>query len=146
MEIEVSGNRQIMEQPYHNNLSAILALMMAELAEGKGRFLPQLINGVFFSCEMTSWCYSAHLEAGQLSKRSLPEYEDIVIDIESADAGMMMAWAHYFFHDEFDKFNPEISKRLKHEIGKRIIDPFNQLDRYWWMALRYQPGWTVNNS
>ena len=32
------------------NRKAINALMLAELAEGKGRFIDQLINGVFYSC------------------------------------------------------------------------------------------------
>lgn len=43
---ERTGNRQIMEKPFGANNGAIADLLMAELAEGKGRFVDQLINGV----------------------------------------------------------------------------------------------------
>lgn len=55
MEFERSGNRSVMETPFANNNNAIADLLLAELAEGKGRFIDQLINGVYHSCEMTSW-------------------------------------------------------------------------------------------
>ena len=60
LEFERSGSRVVMERPYDANIQAIADLLLAELAEGKGRFLDQLINGVFLSCEMTSWARSAH--------------------------------------------------------------------------------------
>lgn len=145
MEYEKSGNRVVMQKPYFENIYTILTLMMAELAEGEGRFIPQLINGVFFVCEMSSWTLSAHLASEQLSKRSLPEYQDVVIEHQSAETGALMSWIYYFFHKEFDRYNPEISKRLHYEIYRRIINPFRETDRYWWMALNYKPGWIVNN-
>ena len=58
---ERTGNRQIMEKPFGANNGAIADLLMAELAEGKGRFVDQLINGVFNACEMTSWALAAHI-------------------------------------------------------------------------------------
>ncbi len=47
LEYERSGERNIMQNPYEANRKAINALMLAELAEGKGRFIDQLINGAF---------------------------------------------------------------------------------------------------
>ena len=70
LEYERSGNRKIMEVPYDANRQALNALMLAELAEGKGRFIDQLLNGAYMSCEMNSWVLSAHLPR-QSSKRSL---------------------------------------------------------------------------
>ena len=55
LEYERSGERNIMQNPYEANRKAINVLTLAELAEGKGRFIDQLINGAFYSCEMTSW-------------------------------------------------------------------------------------------
>lgn len=40
-----------MEVPYDANRQALNALMLAELAEGKGRFIDQLLNGAYMSCE-----------------------------------------------------------------------------------------------
>ena len=53
LEYERSGNRKIMENPLDANNSAVADLLMAELAEGKGRFVDQLINGVYAAAEMT---------------------------------------------------------------------------------------------
>lgn len=144
LEFERSGNREIMQNPYNNNNQAIVALLMAELAEGKGRFTDQLINGVYQSCEMTSWALSAHLTA-QLSKRVLPDYSDQVIDLGSGNLSSVLAWTYYFFNNEFDKVDPVLSKRLYHELKKRTLDPYMNEDRFWWMAFNLKPGGMVNN-
>ena len=46
LEYERTGNRKIMENPNSSNNNAIADLAIAELAEGKGRFIDQLINGI----------------------------------------------------------------------------------------------------
>ena len=61
LEFERAGNRKIMEESYKANRQALNTLMLAELAEGKGRFIDQLLDGAYMSCEMTSWVQSAHL-------------------------------------------------------------------------------------
>ncbi|WP_289004300.1 heparinase II/III family protein [uncultured Parabacteroides sp.] len=144
IEYERSGNRRIMEDPFGSNNTALADLLMAELAEGKGRFIDQLINGVYQSCEMTSWVLSAHLSA-QHSKRSLPDYKEHVIDLTSGDLGSLLSWTYYFFHAEFDKVNSVISERLRHELQERILDTYMKEDRFWWMAFHYKPGALVNN-
>ena len=143
LEYERTGNRKIMENPNSSNNNAIADLAIAELAEGKGRFIDQLINGIVYSCEMTSWALSAHLPA-QHSKRSLPDYTEHIIDLVSGDMGALLSWVYYFFHEEFDKVDPIISKRLYKEIKERIIDTYMQEDRFWWMAFDYK-GQLVNN-
>lgn len=144
LEYERSGERNIMQNPYEANRKAINMLMMAELAEGKGRFVDQLINGVFFSCEMTSWVLSAHLPR-QSTKRSMPDWREQIIDLGSGNYGSMLAWVYYFFHDTFDKANPVISLRLRHELQERILDPYMENDREWWMAFHWKPGEIINN-
>lgn len=144
IEYERSGNRRIMEDPFGSNNTAIADLLMAELAEGKGRFIDQLINGVFQSCEMTSWVLSAHLSA-QRTHRSLPDYKEHVIDLTSGDMGSLLSWAYYFFNKEFDKVNPVISERLRYELQTRILDTYMNNDHFWWMAFNLKPGGLVNN-
>lgn len=144
IEFERTGNRRIMEDPFGRNTNAITDLLLAELAEGKGRFIDQLINGVFHSCEMTSWVLSAHLSA-QHSGRSLPDFKEHVIDLTAGDMGSLLSWTYYFFHKEFDKVNPVISERLRSELQERILDTYMQEDRFWWMAFNLKPGGMVNN-
>lgn len=144
LEYERSGDRKSMETPFDDNNYAISTLLLAELAEGKGRFIDQLINGVYLSCEMTSWVLAAHLHA-QHSKRALPDYREHVIDLTSGDLSSILAWTYYFLHDEFDKVDPVISKRLYKELKERTMDTYMNEDRFWWMAFDLKPGATVNN-
>lgn len=143
LEFERTGNRQVMEQPFDANNRAIADLLMAELAEGKGRFTDQLINGVFHACEMSSWALSAHIVV-QPSHRSLPTHDYPVIDLTSGDLGGLLSWTHYFMRASFDKVNPEISRRLRYELQTRILEPYMNNDSFWWMGRNYN-GRMLNN-
>lgn len=140
---ERTGNRKVMETPFDANNRAIADLLLAELAEGKGRFIDPLIDGVFHSCEMTSWALSAHVIV-QPSRRSLPTYDYPVIDLVSGDLGGLLSWTYYFMHNSFDKVNPELSRRLRHELQTRILDPYMNNDSFWWMGRNYN-GRMLNN-
>lgn len=139
MEFQKSGNRDVMQKPYNDNTRALCNLFMAEMAEGKGRFMNQVINGSYCLCEMTSWALSAHLVV-QHSKSSLPDVHDQIIDLGSGTTGAMLAWIHYFLHAEFDKANPLISQRIETEIERKILTPFYNETRFWWMALPRKEG------
>ncbi len=144
LEYTRSGSRVIMEAPFNENIAAVVNLFTAELAEGKGRYLNQLANGVFAACEMTSWALSAHLSL-QSSKVGFPDHREQVIDLMAGDVGSLFAWIYYYFHDDFRKINPLLEMRLKKELEDRIIEPYMKRDDFWWMALRYKSGDLVNN-
>ncbi|MDF2190370.1 heparinase II/III family protein [Paraflavitalea sp. CAU 1676] len=141
---ERTGSRLAMETPFQDNNVALSNLVFAELAEGKGRFLDQIINGLWQTCDMSSWALSAHLTA-QKNKRNLPDYREEIIDLTSGDLGSFLSWTWYFFRQEFDKVNPVIAARLKQEITNRILVPYMARSDYWWQALNYKPGMMVNN-
>lgn len=144
LEFERSGSRVVMEKPYNANNFALSNLMIAELAEGRGRFMDQIINGVWQTCDMKSWVLSAHLPT-QKTRRSLPDEDDIIIDLTSGDIGSLLSWAHYFFEASFNKVDPTIDKRIRNEIDKRILRPYLQRNDLWWQALEEKPGQMVNN-
>ena len=141
---ERTGDREIMQQPFGKNNTALGALFIAELAEGKGRFMDQIINGVWHTCEMSTWVLSAHLPV-QRSKRSLPDVNETIIDLTSGDLSSMMAWIHHFLSGSFDKVNPVISARIRKEVKDRMLDPYLTRSDYWWMALSGNPDQMVNN-
>lgn len=145
LEFERGGNRRVMEDPFGSNNLAIADLFMAELAEGKGRFIDQLINGVYQACEMTSWVLSAHLAREQISHRSLPDNKKHVIDLTSGDLSSLLAWVYYYFKPSFDQVNPMIAERLRGELQVRTMDAFVNDGSFWWTAFDYRPGMMVNN-
>ncbi|WP_300701562.1 heparinase II/III family protein [Bacteroides sp.] len=122
------------------NHRALQALTLAELVEGKGRFMDAIIDGVWFLCE-TSWIHSAHLNF-QKDRSGLPDRNEPTIELVVADIGAQMAWTHYFFKEEFEKVSPLINKRIVEEVNKNLINPYFARDDYWWMGFS---GQQVNN-
>lgn len=133
LEYTRSGNRNQMADIYNDNIHAIICLFMAEMAEGKGRFLDGLLDGIFQICEMTSWAISAHV-VSQRAGGSFPVKNDHVLELVSTDVAATLSWIYYFLHEEFDKITPHFSERLYSEIKERILIPYMTEDRFWWMA------------
>lgn len=144
LEYERSGNRRIMEERNTRNIQSLADLVLAELAEGEGRFIDQIVNGAFHLCEMTSWALSAHTPL-QRSRRSLPDKEDHVIALVSCGVGALLAWTDYFFAERFDLIDPSISLRIRKEVRTRIMDTFMNEDRFWWMGFGNVGSHTLNN-
>ena len=134
LEFVKSGNRRVMEDVYNMNLTAIRKLAFAELAEGKGRFMPQLINGVWHVCDITSWSISASLNL-QKAGAGLPDINEPVIELGTGITVNVMAWTYHLFKEEFDKQSKLISPRIKQEIDRRVLQPFYTRNDFWWMAL-----------
>lgn len=144
---ERTGERQIMETPLRQNRIALNALMLAELAEGKGRFIDQLINGTWHIAHMPSWVLSAHLPR-QKTRRTLPDPDQQIIDLGSGALGAQMVAAYHFFHDTFDKVDPVISRVIKASVKKQILDSYLNVSNYkphWWLAFELKKDGVINN-
>lgn len=144
IEYERSGNRKIMEDPQKENNLAMSELLLAELAEGKGRFLDQIINYVWMECERTSWVLSAHLHR-QTGGGDFPDYKQQIVDLGSGEIAGLLAWTYYLLHEEMDRVNPLIAERLKVALHERVTVPYMTRDKEWWLALDIPEGAIVNN-
>lgn len=101
----------------------IANLAIAEAVEGKGRFIPHLIDGILYEAERTTWQYAVHTDK-QPSRRPLADPEDRYITNGAAATGGIMATAWYLLHNEFDKIDPVISRTILNAIDKNILEPF----------------------
>lgn len=128
---------------------AFQSLMLAELMEGEGRFMDDLINGVFAFCEQTYWGASAHFYLygfeGSIATPTtvLPDLDNPIIDLVVGDIAADLAWAYHFFKEPFDAISPVIAQRLKSELEQKVLHPFYDRYDYWWIT-----GWgegRVNN-
>lgn len=149
LEFTRTGNRSVVDAAVQVRESILETLVLAELMEGKGRFLDDIINGVFVYCEQTYWGMSSTFYLygfeGSIDNiiTVLPDINDPVIDLKVGDIAADLAWTWYFFHEEFDKVSPIISERLKAEMQKKVLDPYYERYDLWWIT-----GWgegRVNN-
>ncbi len=108
--------------------------------EGKGRFLDDIMNGVWAICEETYWGVPAHVGL-QKKGSGLPDVTEPTVDLFAAETGMLIAWTYYLVGDQLSKISPLITERMRYEVERRIISV--NLDRhdFWWMGFDR----TVNN-
>ena len=132
LEIIRSGERN--QDAYAAPRAALMALVMGELTEGKGRFIDQIVNGVWYYSEQTWWGWSAHLTA-QKAPHGLPDADEPVIDLGVGEITNILSWTWLLFKDEFDNIHPLIAKRLKDEIMKKAVIPYYERNDFWWQGL-----------
>lgn len=133
LEFVRSGDRR--QEAYSACSNALISLVMGELVEGKGRFIDQIINGVWYYSEQTWWGWSAHLyfqEAGP----GLPDVNEPTVDLGVGEVTANLSWTYHLFKDEFDKVSPLVSARLRQAITEKALDPYFARSDWGYMGFR----------
>ncbi|MBQ6823832.1 MAG: heparinase II/III family protein [Clostridia bacterium] len=141
MEFQKSGNRLVQETPLFDRRMALVHLFLGELTENKGRFLPDLTDGIFAVCEETYWGLSAHAALSR-KKELLPSAEDPYIDLFAAETAEILALIYHILYQPLKEYCPPILERLEYETERRIIGQYLRHDGYFWMG---RAGKKVNN-
>lgn len=130
---EAVGDRNAMEDIAFDRVRALDQLVEAELIENKGRFIPQIINGVWSLCENSFWGISAHV---RLQKRdgSLPDIQEPIIDLFVSQKALRLSQIYFVFKNKFDELNPLISERLEWEVNRRVFAPYLARNDFWWFG------------
>lgn len=139
LEIIRSGNRH--QEAYAAPGNTLITLVMGELVEGRGRFIDQIINGVWYYSEQTWWGWSAHFNF-QKAPKGLPDVNEPTVDLGVGEVACNLAWTWFLFKDEFDKVHPLISQRLKQEIMHKAVIPYFERNDFGYMGFT---GNRVNN-
>lgn len=143
LEYERTGNRALYEDMSYPKRMALGSLMMAECVENQGRFLDDIINGVWSICEESTWAISAHTGDNCKYPGTLPDaLEDAVLDLFSLETALLIAFSYYLFKDKMDAVSPQIAKRIRGELQRRTFAPYLERDDCWWMGFHDAP---VNN-
>ncbi|MBQ9549035.1 MAG: heparinase II/III family protein [Bacteroidales bacterium] len=144
LEYEKTGDRDIVIEYDYVNRDALRDLLLAELAEGKGRFVMQLVDGLFYTCERATWSHMQHTR-NQDSHRTLPDPDQRVISLLSANMAAQVAVTWHFLHGAFDKLDPSISSTVLHALDANIFSPYLDPARdknHGWLGFK---GKKVNN-
>ena len=133
LEFVRSGDRR--QSVYSAPGRALNSLVTGELIEGKGRFIDQIINAVWYYSEQTWWGWSAHLYF-QKANPGLPDINEPTVDLGVGEIANDLAWTWYLFKNEFDKVHPLISSRLKQEIMNKAVKPYFERTDFGYMGFR----------
>ena len=138
-----TGNRVNFEDIYFARRHALNSLVVAECVENQGRFLDDIINGIFALCEESGWQLPAHNSKPGKPNELLPDTAEPVIDLFACETGAQLACILYLLGEQLDAVSPYISSRIRNELNHRVITPY--LTRhFWWMGSedREMCNWT----
>lgn len=133
LEYERNGNRKNYQDISFERRRALSALVLAEMLEGKNRFLDDIINLVWAICEETYWGIPAHVKL-QETGSGLPDVETPSVDLFAAETGALLAWTDYIIGDKFDEVNPFIRQRIYYETNRKIHVPYLKTKGYRYMG------------
>jgi len=142
LEYRREGNRSRYEAARNVRRDRLSELVIAECVEGKGRFVDEIANGVWLTCEETWWGLPAHLGA-QKRGTGLPDVTEPVIDLFAAETGAQLAWVEHLLGPELEKVSPLLRERIAIEIERQILRPFEAREDFGWMGLQSKSA--VNN-
>jgi hypothetical protein len=129
MDFDIDGNRNRYEGGYFGRRAAVADLCLAEIAENKGRFLDDIINGVWLILEETTWVVPAHSQGDKLHDRN-----DVFVDLFSAETAALLGWVDYFLGEAFDAVTPLIRERIYEEVNRRVIQSMLYHNDFWYMG------------
>ncbi len=133
LEYARSGNRSEYERENFGRRNQLIALALAECAEGKGRFVDEIANGVWLICEETYWGLPAHVGVQQAGV-DLPDSAEPTVDLFAAETAAALAYIDYLLGDALDGVSPLIRPRIAREIDRRILTPNLERDDFGWMG------------
>ncbi len=127
------GNRSRYAGPYFARRAMLGALVIAECIENQGRFLDEIVNGLWLICEESSWCVPAHISTQQAGM-GLPDTSEPIVDLFAAETAAQLAWTHYLLGPTLDTVSPLVRPRIQREVQARILAPCLERDDFWWMG------------
>lgn len=140
-----TGNRIRYEDKFFSKRLALNALVLAECVENEGRFLDDIINGIFSICEESAWQLPAHnTYIRDTPQLPLPDASAPVLDLFACETGSILAAVSYLLESELNKISPFITKRIAYELEHRIFNPYLNC-HFWWMGNGKEPmnNWTI---
>lgn len=132
---------------------AVFYLTAAEAIEHQGRFIGQIVNGIFSICEETTWSVAAHFhvcgEVCQISNANtdpVPSLHDSILDLRAAEVATLLSFALGTLKNQFEAISPRIAERILYELDRRVFEPFLVRDDSWWLGFTTDTDtWTLNN-
>ncbi|MEK7754913.1 MAG: heparinase II/III family protein [Acidobacteriota bacterium] len=136
------GNRSNYERVRSRRREQLRELVLAECVEGKGRFVDEIVNGIWTTCEETFWGVPAHM-GPQKAGVGLPDTAEPIVDLFAAETASLLAWTWYLLKPQLAAVSPLVPERVRLDIDRRVLTPCLTRNDFGWMGLAHSNP--VNN-
>ena len=136
---KTDGNRVEYEGQVFERRRHMAALAMAEIVEGKGRFIDEIIVGIDSMMREPWWGIPAHYDA------AVPQYSKQTVDLFNAESAALLAWTCSRLERPLTKVRPTLPAKVSKEIHHRMLKPALG-SKYWWKTagMNWNP-WICSN-
>ena len=134
-----TGSRVAWEKPYFERRRKLIAALLGYCADLNVADLDALADGVWLLCEETSWVISAH-NGGEHAgveptpPAPLPDPARPYVDLFAAQTGMVLSLCCALAGEGLDGLSPLLRRRVRDEVERRVLIPFETRDDFWWMG------------
>lgn len=148
------GNISAAEAGMKAKRTALLILFLAECIENKGKYLPQIVNGIMSICEESTWAAAAHFHAcgkvtlvNQDEAERIPDYHgEPILDLRAVETACLLSAVLAAMQSRLDNISKNIARRIRDELCHRIITPYLERDGSWWLGFETDFNiWRMNN-
>ena len=120
------GNRTDYETIYFQRRFHFSLLVLAECLEYRGRFLPEVVEGLWALLSEPFWYVPAH--AHYRLPDPMPRYDSPQIDLFAAETAMLLADAVRLLGPELEAVSPELLRWIREEVRRLVVRRAQQLD------------------
>lgn len=133
------GNRVEYEGQVFARRRQLASLVIAEVAEQKGRFMPSILAGIDSMLAEKWWGIPAHY------KHDTPRDDDQTVDLFNAESASLLAWTGKALGEQLDAARPGMTATIGKELKRRMLIPALGT-RYWWKkaSMNWNP-WICSN-
>ncbi|WP_436521140.1 heparinase II/III domain-containing protein [Actinoplanes sp. HUAS TT8] len=129
------GDRDAYEQVIwarHRRVTRAAVLAAVTLDE---RWLDEVADGVTLWCEQSSWCWPAHDDTYRRHGAVVPTVTDPYLDLGAGEVAAELAWIDHLLGAQLDARVPGLRARIRHEVDRRVLRPFEQRRDWHWLGL-----------
>jgi hypothetical protein len=139
LEMAHTGKRAIYDKHRARHRTALCDLVVAECVEGEGRFLDDIVDGLWALCEESFWGKPFTLSA-QKAGFDLPDTSEPIVALFVAEAASLVAWTCYMLGPQIESYSALILPRVEREMDRRVFTPFLDRDDFFWMGFQSREG------
>jgi hypothetical protein len=135
------GDRDAHERLVFDRQHRLSRAVLASAVTLDDTAVDEAADGLWQLCEQSSWCWPAHDHALQRHGSVLTVVTDPDLDLGAGEVAAHVAWADHLLGPLLDARYPGLRARLRHEVRRRVLDPFVTRRDWHWIGL----GGSVHN-
>ena len=138
-EFRKNGNRNRYEAASFALRKQMATLTIAEILNGQGTHIQDIIAGLrYFSAEPW-WGIPAHYNSDR------PQRDNQIVDLFNSETACLLAWTTYMLRDRLESHAPGICEQIRKEIERRILTPALTIDYDWKRRTSNWNPWICSN-